>query len=234
MARNSREAESMVEAARGAGLVLMCAMNNRFRNDVQILRRFVQKGEIGDLFLIKSGWLRRGESYGWKAKHAMSGGGVVLDLGVQMLDLALWLAGGREVASVSAQVHRPRPASVEDAGVALLRFKDGSSVFLEVSWSMSIERDVTYLHAFGNRGTASLNPLRIHKELHGSLVNVTPAVESPRNVYKQSYAREIEHFVACIQGEDELMSSGEDGLAILRIVEAIYASAESGKEVSLG
>jgi predicted dehydrogenase len=233
MARNSLEAEAMVKASRKAGRVLMCAMNNRFRGDAQILQRFIQEGEIGDLFYLKSGWLRRSENYGWKAEHAMSGGGAVLDQGVQMLDLAIWLAGDRQLATVSAQVHRPRPDAVEDSGVALLRFKDGSAISLEVSWSLTIERDVAYLHAFGTRGAASLSPLRIHKELHGSLVNVTPAVDSPRNVYKHSYAREIEHFVACVQKTEKQISPAADGLAIMRIVDAIYASAKSGKEVSL-
>ena len=234
MARNGREAESMVKAAEKAERVLMCAMNNRFRADAQILRTFIQKGELGELFHIKCGWLRRGETYGWKAERAMSGGGAVLDLGVQMVDLALWLAGGPAVATVSAQVHRARADAVEDSGVALLRHKGGAVVTVEVSWSLNIERDVAYLHAFGTRGAALLSPLRIHKELHGSLVNVTPAIDSERNVYRQSYEREIEHFVACIRGSKAQLSPGEDGLAIMRLADAIYASAKSGREVTLG
>jgi predicted dehydrogenase len=72
------------------------------------------------------------------------------------------------------------------------------------------------------------------KEMHGSLVNVTPAVETPRNGYKQSYDREIEHFVACIRRGETQISPGEDGLAIMRVADAIYASAKSGREVTLG
>lgn len=234
LARNSREAESMVKAAEKAGRILMCAMNNRFRSDAQILRTFIRKREIGDLFYIKTGWLRRGTTFGWKAERAISGGGAVLDLGVQMLDLALWMAGDREVATVSAQVHRRHPDAVEDAAVAFLKLKDGSVVMLEVSWSLNIERDIAYLHAFGTRGAGVLSPLRMLKEMHGSLVNVTPAIEAPRNGYKQSYDREIEHFVACIRRGETQVSPGEDGLAIMRIADAIYASAKSGREVALG
>jgi predicted dehydrogenase len=62
---------------------------------------------------------------------------------------------------------------------------------------------------------------------------VTPAVESPRNVYKHSYAREIEHFVNCVAEKEKPISPAADGLAIMRIIDAIYASAKSGKEVSL-
>ncbi len=233
MARNGREAEAMVKAAEKAGLVLMCAMNNRFRDDVQILRRFIKKGEIGGLFYVKTGWLRRGGSYGWKAERAMSGGGAFLDLGVQMLDIAIWLAGDRQVVTVSAQVHRPRPDAVEDAAVALIRCKDGLVITVEVSWSLNIERDVAYLNAFGTRGAASLSPLRIDKELHGNLVNVTPATQSPKNLYRHSYDREIEHFVSCIRHGEPGLSPGADGLTIMRIADAIYASAKSGREVAL-
>jgi predicted dehydrogenase len=131
-------------------------------------------------------------------------------------------------------VHRRNPEAVEDAAVAFLKLKDGSVVMLEVSWSLNIEKDIAYLHAFGTRGAGVLNPLRILKEMHGSLVNVTPAIEPPRNVFKQSYDREIEHFVACIRRGETQVSPGEDGLSIMRIADAIYASAKSGREVTLG
>lgn len=234
LARNGREAESMIKAAEKSGRILMCAMNNRFRADAQVLRKVIQKREIGDIFYVKCGWLRRGTTYGWKAERALSGGGAVLDLGVQMLDLALWLAGGPQVATVTAQVHRQEPQAVENAAVAFLRLKNGAVVTLEVSWSLSIEKDIAYLHAFGTRGAVVLNPLRVLKEMHGDLVNVTPAIESPRNVYQQSYYREIEHFVACIRRGETQVSPGEDGLAIMRIADAIYASAAGCGEVALG
>jgi predicted dehydrogenase len=234
LARNSSEAESMVRAAESSGRMLMCAMNNRFRADAQVLRAAIQKREIGDIFYMKCGWLRRGTTYGWKAERALSGGGAVLDLGVQMLDLALWLAGSRQVETVSAQVHRQRPDAVENAAVAMLRLAGGGVITMEVSWSLSIEKDIAYLHAFGGRGAAVLNPLKVLKEMHGDLKNVTPAIESPvRNLYQQSYQREIEHFVACIRRGETPISPGVDGLQVMRIADAIYASARSGREVAL-
>ncbi len=233
MARNGREAETMTKAAEKAGLTLMVAMNNRFHDDAAILRRFIDKGELGNLFYMKTGWLRRGGSYGWKAEREMSGGGAVLDLGVQMLDVATWLAGDRKVATVSAQIHHPRPGSVEDAAVALIRMTGGLAFTVEVSWSLTIERDVAYLHAFGTRGAATLSPLRIHKELRGNLMDVTPAVASPKNLFKYSYDREISHFVDCIQNGAKQISPGVDGLEVMRITDAIYASAQSGREVAL-
>ena len=78
-----------------------------------------------------------------------------------------------------------------------------------------------------------LSPLRIHKEMHGNLVNVTPAMESPRDVYKQSYAHEIEHFIDCVRRRGKPLSPGEDGLALMKIVDALYASADAGREVAL-
>ena len=224
----------MVQAAKKAERILMCALNGRFRRDAQVLRQFVQKGELGRVFYCKAGWLRKGSNYGWKSKKAAAGGGVLLDLGVQVLDLALWILSDARVEAVSASVHiGSGKQSVEDAAVALLRLKGGAVVTLEVSWSLNLQRDVAYLDLFGERGAAQLTPLRIHKEMHDNLVNVTPAMDSPRNVYKQSYAAEIEHFIDCIRRRGKPVSSGEDGLYLMRVVDALYASADAGQEVPL-
>jgi predicted dehydrogenase len=233
LATSGKEAESMVQAARKAGRILMCALNSRFRRDVQILRQFVSKGELGRVFYGKVGWLRTGNSYGRKSDSTAGASGVLLDLGVQALDLCLWTIGYPRVEAVSASLHRRRSTQVEDAAVALLRIKGGAVVTLEVSWSPTLERDINYLRLIGSRGSAELDPLRIHKEMHGNLVNVTPSVASPRNVYKKAYAEEIEHFVDCIRRRTKPLSPGEQGLSLMRVVDALYASAEAGREVKL-
>ncbi len=234
LARDAHEARAMVEAAQNAERILMCALNGRYRRDVEILRQFVAKGELGEVFFAKAGWLRKGTQYGgWKGEKAAAGGGVLLDLGVQALDLALWTMGAGAIHSVSASVHRRRQKDVEDAAFGLLRLASGGVLSLEVSWSFSVERDIAYLELFGERGAARLTPLKIHKEMHGNLVNVTPELASPRNVYKQSYAAEIDHFVDCVRRRARPVSPGEDGLELMRVVDALYASAAEGREVVL-
>jgi predicted dehydrogenase len=89
------------------------------------------------------------------------------------------------------------------------------------------------VNLFGQSGAALWNPLRIHKGMHGSLVNVTPAVDSPRNVYKQSIEAQIEHFADSVRKGQTGSGTAREVLEVMRIVDAIYRSAELGKEVRL-
>jgi predicted dehydrogenase len=235
--RSSQEAERMVEAARRRKRILMCGFNNRFREDATVLRRFVAEGELGNVFYVKTGWLMQASTWsgtGWRKKKKLAGGGVLLDLGVQMLDLALWLLNQPEVETVSATVHpRPEEDELESTASAFLRLQSGGTMNLEVSWGLLMERDFTYINLFGDKGAALLNPLRLHKEMHGSLVNVTPTLSSPRNTYKHSYENEIRHFVECVRTESPPIAPGEEALENLRILEAFYRSATEGREVRL-
>jgi predicted dehydrogenase len=236
-ARNAAEAAQIAEATRRADRVLMYGMNKRFQSDVQVLRQYMTRGEFGKIFYAKTGWLRRrGDARGpaWYDNKRSAGGGVLMDLGVQMLDLALWLLGNPAVASVSATKYAVDPRQeVEDTLAALLVFENGASLSLEVSWALLLEKSFPYLNLFGTHGAALLNPFRIHKELGGNLLNVTPALDSPRNIYKQSYEAEIDHFLRCITQGEAPMASADEGLALMTVIDAIYQSAESRREVRL-
>lgn len=236
-ARSAAEAQQMADASRRTGKILMYAMNNRFRSDVQILRRFIEKRELGEIFYAKTGWLRRrGERRGaeWYSNKRSSGGGVLMDLGVQMLDLSLWLMGSPRVVSVTATKYVQDPRrDVEDTLAAMLILEGRASLTVEVSWALLLEKNFAYLNLYGTDGAALLNPFRIHKEMHGNLMNVTPALESDRNNYKVSYERELEHFLHCIAHGEKPQASGEEGLALMRVIDAIYESADARREVRL-
>jgi predicted dehydrogenase len=216
----------------------MAGFNNRFREDTVVLKRFVEEGELGEIFHAKTGWLMQAATWsgaGWKKKKRYAGGGVLVDLGIQILDNALWVLGMPEVKSVVAGAHPvPVKDEMESTASAYLRLASGTTLTLEVSWGLLMDRDFTYLNLFGERGAALLNPLRLHKEMHGSLVNVTPSLASPRNAYKRSYESEIRHFLDCVKNGTRPQASGEDALVLLRILEAIYQSALESREVKLG
>jgi len=236
--RGTKEAEQMVAAAREQGLVLMSGFNNRFREDTVVLKRFVEEGELGKIFHAKTGWLMQAATWsgeGWKKKKRYAGGGVLVDLGIQVLDTALWVLGMPAVESVVASAH-PLPVKdeMESTASAYLRLATGTTLTLEVSWGLLMDRDFAYLNLFGEGGAALLNPLRLHKEMHDSLVNVTPNLASPKNAYKQSYELEIRHFLKCVRTGERPDAPGEDALSLLRILEAIYQSALESREVRLG
>ena len=95
LARNLAEATRMVETAEKNGRVLMAAMNNRFRDDVKVLNRFVKGKALGEVHFVKAGWLRNAGEWKerrWFTEKQKAGGGALLDLGSALLDLAMWTA----------------------------------------------------------------------------------------------------------------------------------------------
>jgi len=210
-------------------------MNNRFRPDTMILKSFIEKGELGKVFYTKSGWLRKlSNDNRWMTQKDKSGGGVFFDLGIVMLDLVLWMMGFAPVERVSAKMYMHKTKSVEDTCIVFLEMKYGTSVSIEVSWALQSAQDFFYCEFFGSEGSAMINPLRIHKQLHGNLVNVTPAkAETPFNLYKKSYENELKHFVGAARGLHAVISTGEEAIQRMKVVEAIYLSAQKGKEITL-
>jgi predicted dehydrogenase len=237
LARSAEEAAAMVKAARKADRTLMCAVQHRFRPDAQLLRKFVEKGDLGDVFLAKAGWLREKaewDSDEWRRMKRESGGGVVLDLGFHMLDLALWVLGQPKVESVTASVHRNRKGEVEDSATAFFRLAGGATLTLELTWGLLMEKDFAFLNLFGSGGAALLNPFRVHKGMHGTLVNVTPALETPKNQYRHSMEAQVAHFADALRSGRKPTGSGDEILAVMELMDAVYKSAEIGKEVKVG
>ena len=237
LARNAAEAEKMAQAAKKAWRTLMCALSHRFRADSQLLKNYVDGRDLGKVFYAKAGWLR--QRAGWTAadrrdRKRLAGGGVLMDLGVPILDLALWILGNPGVESVTASAHYPGQAEVEDSLIAFMRLEGGATLTLEVTWGLLMEKDFAYCNLFGENGAALWNPLRMHRAMHGSLVNVTPNLDTPRNLYKQAAEDQITHFVDSIRKGATPIASVSEALAAMRLVDAIYKSAESGREVKLG
>ena len=236
LARNGDEAAAMAKAAKKADRVLMSALQHRFGANAQLLRTFVAKGELGEIHYAKAGWLRRRtdwDSDEWRRQKRESGGGVVLDLGFQMLDLSLWTLGGPAVKAVTASVHRARKGEVEDTATAFLRLETGATLTLELTWGLLMEKDFAYLNLFGSGGAALLNPFRLHKGMHGTLVNVTPDLDNARNQYKQSMEAQIVHFVEALRKGSKPMGLPDEIVPVMETLDAIYRSAELGKEVRL-
>ena len=90
--------ERVLQASERTGRRVMVAMNHRFRSDVQAVRGFLASGELGTIDMIWGGWFTfqptaARQQLGWRLRRAEAGGGVMLDLGIPLLDLGLWLAG---------------------------------------------------------------------------------------------------------------------------------------------
>jgi predicted dehydrogenase len=233
IARYYSEAKEIIECAQRNKRKLMVGMNSRFRPDAMILKGFIEGKELGKIFYVKAGWLKQQSSHQqWLTDKNKSGGGVFLDYGIVMLDLALWLMGYPEPLTVSASTYSHETKEVEDSTAVFIKLQNDATLTIEVSWTMLMDKDFLYCNLFGTDGSALINPLRIHKRMHGELVNVTPTkMEKPENLYKRSYEYELQSFITAVQGLHPIISTGEEALHRMKIVEAIYKSAEMKKEV---
>lgn len=233
LARNYKEGMEIHEAAKKNKRMLMVGMNSLFRPDLMMLQSFASAGSLGEIYYIKTGFIKKRSTLeDWSLDAKLAGGGVFMDLGVVILEIALHLMRYPKIKSVSAVNQYNQFKTVEDSSFVFIRFVNGSCISLESSWSLLREYDVFYCNVFGNEGSASINPLRIYKMMHGSLVNVTPVkMENPSNIYKRSYEYELRHFITSIQNNTELVSSSAEALERLKIADAVYKSAKTGKEV---
>ncbi|MEX0603015.1 MAG: Gfo/Idh/MocA family oxidoreductase, partial [Bacteroidota bacterium] len=118
LARTEKETVEIVGIAKRKQHKLMVGMNNRFRPDSMILRSFIEGNELGEIFYAKAGWLKKlSVANPWLTRKEQSGGGVVLDLGIVMFDLAFWMMGYREVNEVIATNYSHNTKEVEDSSV---------------------------------------------------------------------------------------------------------------------
>jgi predicted dehydrogenase len=160
IALNGAQADAMVAAARGAGRVLDVAFNHRRRGDVQRLREEIDAGRLGHTYYAKAWWLRRTgiPTLGsWFTRAELAGGGPLVDIGVHVLDYALYLLGNPGVRTVSASTYdllgsngfggsknsdksgagdgAAATFDVEDLATVFMRLDDGGTLLLEASWA---------------------------------------------------------------------------------------------------
>jgi len=235
---NAQQASRIMKKSKETGVPVLIGMNHRFSDDAMVLKDFLEKNELGEPFYVKTGWLRRWikqPHQNWMYDAKIAGGGVFMDMGIQLLDLALWLIGKPPVKSVRSFMYNIFVESeVEDSGLAVIETVDKTVITVEVAWRLHLEKDMNYTNVFGKQGGAFMNPLRLYKELHGNLVNVTPVQENANSdVFKAAFEREISNFINVITGEAKPVTPAEDGLYIMKVIDAIYESARQGKQIDL-
>ncbi len=238
MALSSQSAQKIVRAADRSGKVVMVGMNHRYRPDAQAIRSFVQGGELGELDSIRAGWhMARSAraALGWRQRREESGGGAMLDLGLTMLDLCFWIAGNpvprRVTASLGGGGRSER--AVEQSGSAFVVCEGGLSIFVDVTWRHIGEGEYFGAGLRATKGTASLNPLRVWKEMHGATHDVSPSGSGNReNLFIASFRAQWAHFLAAMRGEAPAPPL-EEQVTVLKVIEAIYRSAADGRDIAL-
>lgn len=235
LARNSKEGLEVIECANKNKRKLMVGMNLRYRPDSMLIRSLIDAGEIGIPYYIKCGWIRKqSSSEKWFNKREEAGGGVVLDLGINLVDLALWLIDYPEAVTVSTRNYHHNSRNMEDTSISFLRCEKSLTISIEVSWNMAEDKDTFFANVYGTKGSVGLNPFKLIKQLDVEQIDFgSKAKESPTEAFKKSYLNELKSFIGAIRGLNPVFSSGEEALQLLKIAEAMYISAEKEKEVKI-
>lgn len=252
-ATSASEAEAVIEAAERAGRTLSVGMNLRFLPDSQRLAQLVQSGKLGRVYHAKAFWLRRAgipKLGTWFGKKELAGGGALFDIGVHLLDLALFLMNRFDPVSVSGQVYStfgPRGLGeggwgmservhadfdVDDGATALVRFADGATLTLDVAWAIhqkEVDRMNLLLH--GTNAGAGCFPGELY--LHGAEPGAYECVPLPETPLRYPHADRFHHFIGTVLGSEEPCITLAQALTVQRILDAIYESSRLGREVML-
>lgn len=249
------KAEQMRDAAKASGKVLMVMRNNRFTDAAKYLRKFVEEGKAGEIYCGRCGWQRRrgipGRG-GWFTTKAKSGGGPLIDLGVHMIDLAVWLMGNPTPVSVSGMTYNKfandaadgdsehckfgdsvqgGTFDVEDLAMGFIRFDNGAVLQIEFSWASNIKAEHRFVELRGTKAGFTIrdSQMEIFTEDHGNLLDIVP----PGNQADDGHARNLKNFLDVVLEGAEPCFKPQQGVDMIKILQAFYKSAETGKEVSL-
>lgn len=235
LALTAGEVGQIIDAQKNSGRVVLVGMNNRYRDDSILLKKFIEDGALGDVFYARADWLKRRAIVrpdSWHYHGGPSGGGVIMDLGIQLLDLLLWLCDYPTPERVTASYyHNLAEVEVEDTAVIRLNCAGGLAMTIEVSWSVLMDEEKHSVHLFGSEGSGSLNPIQVYQRMHGKPVNVTPQAQRRMgNIFVESYQREIAFFAEVVAGREAAPDLDEQ-LTLARTIAAVERSAMDGREI---
>ena len=249
------KAIAMKEAAEKAGKLLMVMRNNRFADASAYMKKYIEAGRMGEIYAGRCAWQRRrgipGKG-GWFTTKAQSGGGPLIDLGVHMIDLAVWLMGNPTPVAVSGNTFckfanndvsdsvnsnfgdkkAGGTFDVEDLAMGMIRFDNGAVLQIEFSWASNVKEEHRFVELRGTKaGMLWLdgNTLEIYSEDDGQLTNTKMA----GNLRDDGHVRNLRHFYDVLDGKCEPCFKPQQGVDMIKILSAVYESAKTGQEVKL-
>ncbi|HYP86859.1 MAG TPA: Gfo/Idh/MocA family oxidoreductase [Polyangiaceae bacterium] len=251
-ATSAAEARAVLEQAERASRLVSVAMNQRFRADSQRVAQLVERGGLGRVYHADAYWCRRAgipKLGSWFCNKALAGGGALYDIGVHVLDLALFAMNRFDPISLSGQARtefgarglgeggwglseREHGFDVDDSASALLRFADGATLSLEVSWARhQPEADRMNVVLHGTGAAAGCFPGELYRA--GTEPGVFETCTLGNAALRYPHESRFHNFIGAILGTETLCVSPAQALAVQRILDAIYESSRLGREVML-
>jgi len=241
MGRNLKEAEQLAEVAKQSGRLLKIGFNHRYHPALQQAKKLYNNGKIGKLINIRAVYghgARPGYEKEWRGNRELAGGGELTDQGVHICDLIHWFAGlpDRSVAMLQTAVWPLHP--LEDNAFGLFQYNNGTVASLHTSWTQWKNR--FSFEIFGEKGALIIEGLG--KSYGTETLTVmqrkpeggTPETETMTfDAEDLSWQNEWLEFVDAIQNNKPYMGNIEDGVNTMRMIDALYQSAQQKQVVSL-
>src|SRR4051812_8007919 len=248
---NGAEMKVLREEAARRGLVYYFSRQFRFTPSTRAAKQVIEAGRLGKIYHAKATFVRsRGIPVGmgnWFTEKRQSGGGALIDIGIHALDAVWYLMGTPRPVSISAKVFRNFAHlanvpvfDVEDAAYAFIRFDNDAVVQLETFWAGNLTDDIPPRKYFGQessnsvlygtKGSVRLKPLTLFEDQNGQLVTVPleTAEDEPN-----AFSLQLINFVEAASGRAEPINNADQALALMEMIDGIYASSELGREVPI-
>jgi predicted dehydrogenase len=259
MAKTSKEAQDMADAARRTGKKLSVGYQNRFRPDSLYLKKVCEDGKLGDIYYAKAHAIRRRAVPTWGVflNEEEQGGGPLIDIGTHALDLTLWQMNNYDVRYVVGNAYRkladtpnaanawgpwdPAAFTVEDSAFGFITMRNGATIVLEASWALnSLDVGEGKTTLCGTKGGADMQDgLRINGEEYSKTYVFRPDLSAGGADFYEGSEKdpsdlEAESFYAAIESGGDPVVLPEQALVVTRVLEAIYESSKTGKPVYFG
>ncbi len=248
MAMNAKQGQMMLDAAKKSGKQLIIAFQHRFENKSRFIKKQVDDGVFGKIMYVRAQALRRRGIPNWGVfgRKELQGGGPLIDIGVHILETAHYMMGSPKPISASGNTwtfmgNKPsdvesnwkgwdhKTYNVEDMAVGQIRFDTGAILTLEASFVAHIEKDVWNVNIMGEKAGANWESSQLFTDLNGYMVNAVPQFIGKQEMWDYK----MRHFVEVCRDNRKNESPGEHGLMVQKMLDAIYLSAEKGKEVAI-
>ncbi len=249
LAVKASEVEEMIKAAKSSRKKLMCAQHQRFRKDSQVIKNLINDGAFGEIYFAQAQALRRRSVPARPTfiKKELSGGGPLLDIGVHILDLTYWFMGCPKVKSVKGVTYTKlakredihglwgewdrKMYDVEDFAAGFITFASGAAISLSCSFlaNITVIEDFSTV-LYGTEAGIHWPDGNLATEKNGVLQDVKIHVPQPPDY--RPHAEEIRVFLECVKEDKEVPVKPEESLEVIKMLEGIYRSAETGEQIT--
>ena len=254
-ARTLPEVLEMQKVQHETGKVLNIGVVNRFNDSVNLIKQFIDSGELGEVFHVYVSFRAHRSIPGLGGAFttkAIAGGGALIDWGVHYLDIVMYCCGDPKPLTVSGEafcklgkdmknyVYKSMWAEntkdlngtydVDDSVTGLIR-TEGPTITLNGAWAQNIGVSETYIDFMGDKGGIRLQygeDFTVYTTKHGTLVEYKPEFKM-----RNHFENEINAFVDCIKTGKKLPSHIDTNVVTARIMQAIYDSSDAHREIQL-